>query len=133
MIQNIDKNKYKITIECGFINSKRKRISRTIIGTKAEAKIKEAELIRESKSGNIYQKANITFKELSDMFIEDYCITRLKENTIFGYKNLLKTIIKEIGYISIKDITSYVLEKYYNKLSSKYNYSSNTIIHHYVC
>ena len=41
MIQCLNKNKYKITIDCGIINGKRKRISRTIYGTKKDAKQEE--------------------------------------------------------------------------------------------
>lgn len=135
MIQYVSKNKYKVTIECGIVEGKRKRISRTIIGTKQEAKLLETDLIKKVKNGNFLNEEatkKLTFKELADMFIKDYCETNLKENTIYGYKSLLNITLKELGIIKIEDITSYVLQHFYNKLKNKYNYSSNTIRHYYV-
>lgn len=135
MIEHVDKNKYKITVECGFINGKRKRKSKTIIGNKQDAKEVELELLKQVKARNNYylpNKEKLTFRELANMFIKDYCKDNLKENTTYGYENLLKVILPEIGDISVEDITSLVLQRYYNKLKNTYNYSSNTIRHHYV-
>ena len=66
------------------------------------------------------------------MFIKDYCKTTLKENTVYGYKSLLVNIRKELGNNNIKDITTYTLQTFYNRLKSDYKYSSNTINHYYV-
>jgi len=145
VIQYVDKNKYKITLDCGFINGKRKRISRIIIGTKAEAKIREAELIKQIKAGkyqnkesNLFvksrfvKKENLTFKDLTNIFLEDFCKNSLKQNTISSYKFLLKIILKEIGDFKIKDITPYILQCFYNKLKNEYKFTPNYCRHYYI-
>lgn len=48
------------------------------------------------------------------------------------YKSLLKVILLELGDLEVELITPYTLQLYYNKLKNEYNYSSNTILHHYV-
>ena len=70
--------------------------------------------------------------ELVNIYLEDYCKDNLKENTIYGYKNLLKVILPELGSLKVKDITTRTLQRYYNKLKRENGYCSNTIRHHYV-
>lgn len=133
MIETINRNKHKITIDCGKVNGKRKRISKIFIGNKTDAKIFESELKKEilinTNNTNRYQTT--TFYSLIDMYLEHHCKTKLKDNTIYGYKFLLKVIKSEIKDIEVKKITPLLLEEYYSILNKKYNYSSNTIIHHY--
>ncbi len=134
MIERVDKNKHKITVECGIINGKRKRKSVIFYGSKQEAKIKEIELIKEIRENKdcFLQKEKLTFLELVNIYLEDYCKDNLKENTIYGYKNLLKVILPELGSLKVKDITTHTLQRYYNKLKRENGYCSNTIRHHYV-
>lgn len=147
MIQYESKNKYKVTVDCGIINGKRKRKSKTIMGSLADAKKCESDLIKqinevraleESVTDEFLETINeeekekrLTFKELAEMFIEDYCKSNLKENTIYGYQTLLKVILPEIGDMYIDEIKPLFLQRFYNKLKEK-SYSSNTIRHYYV-
>ena len=66
MIERVDKNKHKITVECGIINGKRKRKSVIFYGSKQEAKIKEIELIKEIRENKdcFLQKEKLTFFEM---------------------------------------------------------------------
>jgi len=130
MIQTIGKNKYKITIECGIIEGKRKRISKTFYGNKKDAKLFENDLKKNFGKGS-HKEDEITFYQLIDIFINERCKNTIKDNTIYNYENLIKVIKKEISDINIVKIGPYVLQKYYNKLSEEYKYSSNTIGHHY--
>ena len=133
MIETINKSKFKVTVDCGKINGQRKRISRTYIGTKKEAKIFEQELIKQIKNNNNCYKKNkeLVFNDLIDIFINDYCIDNLKDNTVYGYNSLIKTIKKEIGYVKINELSVYLLQQFYNKLKKDYGYTSNTILHYY--
>lgn len=129
MIKKISKDKYKIVVENGRVDGKRARISRTVNGTKQEAKLLEVELMRDCQKGLNQKK--MTLSEFANKFIEDYCKPNLKENTTFGYTVLLKVILKELGTLRIDKISPYDLQKYYNKLTVEYAYSSNTVAHHY--
>lgn len=51
MIKKISKDKYKIVVENGRVDGKRARISRTVNGTKQEAKLLEVELMRDCQKG----------------------------------------------------------------------------------
>ena len=88
VIQYLQRNKYKITIECGIVNGKRKRISRTFEGSKQDAKIFESELLKEYRGNKdcFLQKEKLTFLELVNIYLEDYCKDNLKENTIMVIK-----------------------------------------------
>ena len=133
MIQTIDKNKYKITIDCGNISGKRKWISRTFIGNKNEARLTELKLKEEVNNKKIIiQKKYSTFNDLIEVFINDYCKTNVRENTLYGYKSLLVVIKKELGDCPIDNINTYTLQRFYNKLKIEYKFSSNTISHYYV-
>lgn len=134
MIQTINKNKYKVTVDCGKVNGHRKRISKTFIGNKKDAKIFEQELIKQIKSDNSCYKKNkdLVFNDLINIFIEEYCSNNLKSNTTYGYNSLIKVVRKEIGNIKTTELTTYTLRLFYNKLKKEYNYSSNTILHYYI-
>lgn len=149
MIEYVAKNKYKVTIDIGNVNGKRKRISRISYGTMQKAKLLEAKLIQEKINGtletrntnkNVESKLNnkqeiienkkLTFEDLANIFINDYCMGNLKENTIYGYKSLLNVILPELGHKEANKIIPYDLQLYYNKQKKKY--SLNTVLHHYV-
>ena len=74
-INKIDNNKYKITIELGYdILGNRKRKTFNFNGTKSEAIKKEAELKTEFYHiGESKKISDLTFKDLSEIFIERYC------------------------------------------------------------
>lgn len=149
MIEYVAKNKYKVTIDIGNVNGKRKRISRISYGTMQKAKLLEAKLIQEKINGTletrninknkesklnnnqeIIENKKLTFEDLANIFINDYCISNLKENTIYGYKNLLKVVLPKLGHKEADKIIPYDLQLYYNEL--KKEYSLNTVLHHYV-
>lgn len=131
MIKTLAKNKYKVVVEIGKIDGKRSRITKIVNGIHKEAKLKEADMIREVQNNQYKKPKKITLHELSNMFIEDYCKSNLKENTTYGYTVLLKNILSEMGNIQIENITPYTLQKFYNRLFNEYNYSSNTVAHYY--
>ncbi len=131
MIQYVCDKKYKITIDCGFINGARKRKSQIFYGTYNKARLKEAELRNDVKSNKINLNKSLSFSDLTNMFINDYCLVSIRDNTLNNYKSLLKVILKELGNEKVEKITPYILQRYYNKLSNEYNYSTNTICHHY--
>lgn len=116
-IKRLSNNKYKITIELGYdILGNRKRKTETFNGTKAEATIREAELMK--KFYHIGQSSNISdlnFEEYSQIFVAKYC-DKIGLVTKDGYVRSLKMIIPIIGKIKLNKITPLVLDNMYQKL-----------------
>ena len=117
-INKIDVNKYKITIELGYdILGNRKRKTEILNGTKQEAIKREAELKSEFYHIGKTMKINdLTFEELSEIFIEKYCIPNISRVTTFGYKKSLKRINPIIGKVKINKITPLILDNMYQQL-----------------
>lgn len=117
-INKIDINKYKITIELGYdILGNRKRKTEIFNGTKQEAIKREAELKSEFYHIGKTMKINdLTFEELSEIFIEKYCIPNISRVTTFGYKKSLKRINPIIGKIKLNKITPLILDNMYQQL-----------------
>lgn len=117
-INKIDINKWKITIELGYdILGNRKRKTEIFNGTKQEAIKREAELKSEFYHIGKTMKINdLTFEELSEIFIEKYCIPNISRVTTFGYKKSLTRINPIIGKIKLNKITPLVLDNMYQQL-----------------
>ena len=117
-IKKIDTNKYKITIELGHdIVGNRKRKTENFSGTKQEAIRREAELKSHYYHiGKSVYSNDLTFKELSELFIEKYCKPNISAITILGYEKALSRIIPIIGEKKLSKITPYVLDDLYQKL-----------------
>lgn len=117
-IKKIDTNKYKITIELGYdILGNRKRKTINFTGTKQEATKKEAELKTEYYHiGESKRISDLTFEDLSTLFIEKYCKPNISVVTTHGYKKSLARILPVIGSKKLKDITPLVLDNMYQKL-----------------
>lgn len=117
-INKIDVNKYKITIELGYdILGNRKRKTEVFNGTKQEAIKREAELKSEFYHvGKTMKISDLTFEELSEIFIEKYCIPNISRVTTFGYKKSLKRINPIIGKVKINKITPLILDNMYQQL-----------------
>lgn len=123
--------KYRIIIEIGSkYNRHRKTI--TFLGTKKEAKARELELKNEYESRNGLKK-DITFKELGNRFLEDYCSDKAV-TTVDGYKGLLKQLYKYIDKYRLKDIDKDKLKRLYKKLEIGEKgklITKNTLRHYY--
>ena len=117
-INKIDINKWKITIELGYdILGNRKRKTEVFNGTKQEAIKREAELKSEFYHIGKTMKINdLTFEELSEIFIEKYCIPNISRVTTFGYKKSLARINPIIGKIKLNKITPLILDNMYQQL-----------------
>lgn len=131
-IKKIDLNKYKITIELGYdILGNRKRKTFNFTGTKSEAIKKEAELKTEYYHvGESKRISDLTFRDLSEIFIERYCKPNISQVTTYGYQKTLKKVLPIIGSKKLKDITPFVLDSMYQKLGvgvdgQKLGYHSN--------
>lgn len=134
-VRKISNNKFKIIIECGYdIFGKRTRHCEIFKGTSAEAKIREAELMKEHyHKGNKVNINNLDFEEYSNLFLEKYCCNNVSNITIRNYKQMLKRINQYIGKFKLCKITSVLLDSLYQKLrvGEKGNILSGKTMTHY--
>ena len=132
----LDKNLYRITIEVGGdVSGKRKRVRTIFHGTKEEVELRHAELTKQ-----YYHKAkkinynDMSFTDYSNIFIENYCEDNVSKITLKNYKDMLNRVIPLIGSYQLKKITTFMLDKMYQKI----RYSNNgkelapkTMLHYY--
>lgn len=133
--KRIANNKYKIIVDLGYDEfGNRQRKSETFYGTAAEAKVKEAELIKKYyHKGNVSKGKDLTFEELSKNYLE-YCRTKHAKRTVKKKKDLLKEILPLIGKVKLTKITTPMLSRLYIKLTSgerKEKRSSVTMLEYY--
>ena len=105
------------------------RYSQTVkANSPSEASRKLALFVTEVEKGNYNNRANITFVEMSQMFLDKYAKNNLSEATIVNYKyQLNKYILDEIGRYKLNKITRLHIQDFANKLYEEYNLSSKTI------
>lgn len=111
-------DKYQYQFEIAKVNGKRKYINQCGFKTKAEAY--EAGI----KAFNEYQNAGVPFKECKmsysdylDYWVEHYCKTNLKYNTISTYETLINLYIKpKLGKYKLSTITSVAINDFISNL-----------------
>lgn len=136
MIKQLSNNKFKIIIEIGYtFNGIRKRKTETITGTKKDAKIRESELLLEYSQKKIAPNCNnLTFKEYSIFFLNNYCENNIGAKTLNEYKLMINRLNEYIGNRQLKSIDVFTLTELYKKLKigkRKSQLTNNTILHFY--
>ncbi len=110
-------------------NGKRKYFNKTIHGTKKDAQKYLTAKTREKDLGVFVEPASMPLNEFLDKWIEEIAVLKLREQTLKGYKWLLKSYIREkIGAKRLSDIQAYEIQKIYNDMK-KANYAPKTIRH----
>lgn len=93
-----------------------------------EADRKLASFVSEIEKGNYSNQNNITFVEMSQMFLDKYAKYNLSDTTVINYKcQLNKYILDEIGRYKLNKLKKLHIQDFANKLFEEYNLSSKTI------
>lgn len=116
-VTRLSNNKYKIIIELGYdILGNRKRLTKTISGSKNEAIKVEADLkAKYYHIGKANSLTDLTFEEYSEIFLKRYC-NNISLVTRDGYEKSLKRIIPIIGKIKLNKINPLILDNMYQEL-----------------
>lgn len=120
-------NVYQYQFEIAKVNGKRKYINKSGFKTKNEA------IEAGNKAYTEYLNAGVPFKECSisysdylDYWLEHYCKTNLKYNTIEAYKTLINKYIRpELGKYRMSTLTSVTLHNFIIKMCNKYDFSKS--------
>lgn len=94
----------------------------------SEANKKLALFVSEIERGTYSKESNLTFVEMSQMFMDKYGKSNLSKTTYKNYKSQLnKYILKEIGIYKLTKLKKLHIQEFANKLYEEYNLSSKTI------
>ncbi len=118
-------NVYQYQFEIAKVNGKRKYINKSGFKTKSEAlesgNIAYAEYIN---TGKPFKESKLSYSDYLDYWLNNYCKTNLKYNTIQSYTTLIEKYIKpRIGKYRISNITSVALNKFIVDLVNEYDFS----------
>ena len=123
-------NSWYFSVELPAENGKRKRIERAGGKTKKEAqekmKLFEAEILKNGYK----EESKITFKELSNNWLESYVETNCKDRSKSTYERMLRLhIVPRIGNYRVVDIKPKVINDFYNTLKEEdYNKSTAELV-----
>ena len=119
-------NKYRVRLDCGYIDGKRKQLSATcdtLIA--ARAKLREFEKLKEDT--NVVAGITMSFKALIEDFLRYKAKRRdIKETTYYNYTQMSHTFPKWFVEMKICEIDMSVLYKYVDEELSK-GFKASTI------
>ena len=118
-------NVYQYQFEIAKVNGKRKYINKSGFKTKSEAlesgNVAYAEYIN---TGKPFKESKLSYSDYLDYWLNNYCKTNLKYNTIQSYTTLIDKYIKpKIGKYRISNITSVALNNFIVDLVNEYDFS----------
>lgn len=112
-ITKMDNNKYRIRLDCGYVNGKRKQLSGTA-DSLTEARVLLRGFMKLRDEADVAVSMNMHFEALTEHFM-DYKKTRsnVKETTLYHYSSHLRVIApylakKTISKITTKDIDTFI-------------------------
>ncbi len=116
---HLGENAYRLQVSAGTDgNGKRIRHSRNITASSdREAEKQLALFVSEVERGVITNNPKITFKELTEIYLQDQAEHQLAPKTLFRYKQLLDTrILAALGNVKLDKLTPTHLLKFYTSL-----------------
>ena len=116
---------YQYQFEAGKINGKRKRINKSGFKTKKEAEEAGSKAYSEFKnSGLAFKENNISYSDYLDYWLENYCKTNLRYNTIQAYTTIINKYLKpNLGIYRLSALTSVKLNSFIIEMCNKYKFS----------
>lgn len=116
---------YQYQFEIAPVNGKRKFINKCGFRTKSEAieagNIAYTEYIN---AGVPFKECKLSYSDYLDYWVDNYCKTNLKYNTIKAYTTLIEKYIKpKIGMYRLSTITSVRLNLFITDLVEEYDFS----------
>lgn len=141
-VEKRSKGSWTIIIELGKdASGKRKRITKSIKGTKKLAEKEMYKLLAEIEKGTYVKPTQLLTSEYLKKWLEDYGLSNLAPSTYDSYKMIInKHLIPAIGHVPIIKLEPMHLQSYYTKAlkegrkDGKGGLSPRTVqYHHRVC
>ena len=117
-IEKRGKNSYRLIVCHGFnLDGKIIHRTKTIHGTKAQAKIELAKFVAEVEQGTVIEGKSITFKEFTEIWKRDYGSKELAPSTYRRYLGMLESrILPYLGHFKLDKIKPTNIMKFYDML-----------------
>ena len=117
-IEKRGKNSYRLIVCHGFnLDGKPIRHTKTVNGTKAQAKIELAKFVAEVEQGTVIEGKSITFKEFTEIWKRDYGSKELAPSTYRRYLGMLESrILPYLGHFKLDKIKPTDIMKFYDML-----------------
>lgn len=118
-------NVYQYSFEIAKIGGKRKQMTKSGFKTKFEAQQEGTKAYNEYlNTGNTFKENQVSYSDYLDYWIEHYCKSNLKYNTIQTYVTIINKYLKpNIGSYRLTSITSVRLNTFISELCMKHDYS----------
>lgn len=118
-ITKLDNNKYRIRLDCGYVNGKRKQLSGTA-DSLTEARVLLRGFMKLRDEADVAVSMNMTFEALIKHFIEyKKTRTRIKETTLYHYTSNLNSLQESFKDKIISKITTKDVDEYITKLRNE--------------
>ena len=117
-IEKRGKNSYRLIVCHGFnLDGKPIRHTKTVHGTKSQAKIELAKFVVEVEQGTVIEGKSITFKEFTEIWKRDYGSKELAPSTYRRYLGMLESrILPYLGHFKLDKIKPTDIMKFYDML-----------------
>lgn len=115
-ITKMANSKYRVRLDCGYVDGKRKQLSGTA-DSLTEARVLLRGFMKLREEADVAVSMNMTFEALTKNFLE-YRRTRtnVKDTTLFHYKHNVNTMLPFIGSKSLSKITTKDVDAYITAL-----------------
>lgn len=118
-ITKLDNNKYRIRLDCGYVNGKRKQLSGTA-DSLTEARVLLRGFMKLREEADVAVSMNMTFEALAKNFLEHRRTrTNVKDTTLFHYKHNINTMLPFLGSKSLSKITTKDVDAYITALRNE--------------
>ena len=117
-IEKRGKNSYRLIVCHGFnLDGKPIHHTKTVHGTKTQAKIELAKFVAEVEQGTVIEGKSITFKEFAEIWKRDYGSKELAPSTYRRYLGMLESrILPYLGHFKLDKIKPTDIMKFYDML-----------------
>lgn len=118
-ITKMANSKYRIRLDCGYVDGKRKQLSGTA-DSLAEARVLLRGFMKLREEADVAVSMNMTFEALTKNFLEHRRTrTNVKDTTLFHYKHNVNTMLPFIGSKSLSKITTKDVDAYITALRNE--------------
>lgn len=118
-ITKMTNNKYRVRLDCGYINGKRKQLSGTA-DSLTEARVLLRGFMKLREEADVAVSMNMTFEALAKNFLEHRRTrTNVKDTTLFHYKHNINTMLPFLGSKSLSKITTKDVDAYITALRNE--------------
>lgn len=117
-IEKRGKDSYRLIVCHGFnLEGKPIRHTKTVHGTKVQAKVELAKFVAEVEQGTVIEGKSITFKEFTEIWKRDYGSKELAPSTYNRYLGMLEArILPYLGHFKLDRIKPTDIMKFYDML-----------------